>query len=67
LKVPVENVRSVVKYISAPTASGKSSSIFPAFVKSIGTADGGDVYLYLAFTNNGQTNFTMVARHRQNC
>jgi hypothetical protein len=60
LKVTLQGPRSTVKYISAPTGSGKSSSILPAFVQSIGTVDGGDVYLYLSIANNRQRYFKWV-------
>jgi hypothetical protein len=57
LKVTLQGPRSTVKYISAPTGSGKSSSILPAFVQSIGTVDGAGVYLYLSFASNRQRHF----------
>jgi hypothetical protein len=62
LKVTLQGPRSTIKYISAPTGSGKSSSssILPAFVQSIGTVDGGVVYLYLSFANNRQRHFKWV-------
>ena len=47
--------RGTVKYVCAPSASGKTTSIVPAFLKS----DKFTHYLYLAFHNNGRRNFKL--------
>jgi hypothetical protein len=44
--------RYVVKYLSAPAASGKTSSILPAFLRSTERDGGFTHYLYLSFDNN---------------
>jgi hypothetical protein len=54
-KVLAEN-RPVVKYISAPSKSGKTSSVLPAFLKS----ENSSCYLYLAFANNKGRNFELL-------
>ena len=50
-------VRHAVKYLSAPSGSGKTSCILPAFLKSTHNEDGFTHYLYLAFNNNGNNFF----------
>jgi hypothetical protein len=45
--------RALVNYISAPSASGKTASVLPAFLKSKKSTH----YLYLAFANNNGRNF----------
>jgi hypothetical protein len=51
------DIRQKVKYISAPIASGKTASVLPAFLESTEMVNGGDVYLYIAFSNNGGRHF----------
>jgi hypothetical protein len=61
----LEGNRKFVRYATAPTASGKTASILPAFLDSSEgnrLIDGVNVsfsyYIYLAFDNNGDRNFT---------
>lgn len=49
--------RGYVKYISAPPKSGKTSSVLPAFLKSIEMKNGGTHYIYVAFNNNNRRSF----------
>ena len=49
--------RAKVKYLSAPSGSGKTSCILPAFLKSTRNEDGFTHYLYLAFNNNANNFF----------
>jgi hypothetical protein len=52
--------RGVVKYLAAPSSSGKTCSVLPAFIESSTFAfkqDRGTHYLYLAFDNNGERHF----------
>jgi hypothetical protein len=51
--------RGVVKYLAAPSTSGKTCSVLPAFIESTTLPseeeedkEGGTHYLYLAFSNN---------------
>ena len=44
--------RQVIKYLSAPSGSGKTASILPAFLQSDFTH-----YLYIAFSNNDNRQF----------
>eukprot|EP01031_Cornospumella_fuschlensis_P031072 gene31072-37553_t len=52
-------LRQQVRYVAAPPASGKTSSILPAFLSSTGMKDGGTHYLYMAFNNNGCRSFSL--------
>lgn len=45
--------RALVKYLAAPGASGKTSSVLPAFLRSAERGGGFTHYIYLAFANNG--------------
>ena len=54
------NTRATIRYISAPSASGKTASVLPAFLKSAEKEDGGNIYLYLAFSNNNENHFTCL-------
>ncbi len=45
---PLEKARSVVHYISAPPASGKTASVLPSFLETAKATH----YLYLPFHNN---------------
>jgi hypothetical protein len=50
----------VVKYLAAPSTSGKSCSVLPAFIESstfLYDIGKGTHYLYLAFDNNGNRHF----------
>jgi hypothetical protein len=52
--------RGVVKYLAAPSSSGKSCSVLPAFIESstfLYDIVKGTHYLYLAFDNNGHRHF----------
>lgn len=49
------SIRRQVKYVCAPTASGKTTSILPAFLASTKFSH----YLYLAFVNNNKRNFRL--------
>jgi hypothetical protein len=49
--------RESVKYVSAPTRSGKTSSVLPAFLRSTSMVNGGTHYIYLAFHNNNNRSF----------
>ena len=49
--------RASVKYLSAPSGSGKTSCILPAFLKSTHKKGGFTHYLYLAFNNNADNFF----------
>ena len=49
--------RASVKYLSAPSGSGKTSCILPAFLKSTHNKGGFTHYLYLAFSNNDDNFF----------
>jgi hypothetical protein len=52
------SVRSIVKYISSPSASGKTSSVLPAFMESTKFEEnGGSYYIYIAFSNNDGRSF----------
>lgn len=55
----VQSTRKLIRYLAAPTASGKTACLLPAFLDSVESQrvfDGEDVaftyYLYLAFGNN---------------
>eukprot|EP00600_Ochromonadales_sp_CCMP1393_P001207 CAMPEP_0174979394 /NCGR_PEP_ID=MMETSP0004_2-20121128/14748_1 /TAXON_ID=420556 /ORGANISM="Ochromonas sp., Strain CCMP1393" /LENGTH=54 /DNA_ID=CAMNT_0016230899 /DNA_START=54 /DNA_END=215 /DNA_ORIENTATION=+ len=48
LKPSAGSTRKKVRYLSAPTASGKTSSVLPAFLESASMEDGGTHYLYIA-------------------
>ena len=54
-QAPPSNVRDSVKYVCAPSGSGKTCSILPAFLKSKFTH-----YLYIAFDNNNGRKFTLA-------
>jgi hypothetical protein len=45
--------RAAVRYVSAPTASGKTASVLPAFLGS----ETATHYLYIPFSNNGNYHF----------
>ena len=49
--------RPEVTYISAPSASGKTSSVLPAFLVSQHLENNGTHYFYLAFSNNNERSF----------
>jgi len=49
--------RESVKYVSAPTRSGKTSSVLPAFLRSTSMVNGGTHYIYMAFFNNNKRCF----------
>ena len=52
--------RAVVKYLSAPGGSGKTSCILPAFLKNAEKKVGGFThYLYLSFDNNAYKYFRL--------
>ena len=53
-------VRSVVNYIAAPSGSGKSACILPAFLQSQNCEIKFTHYLYLAFDNNDKRCFTAM-------
>ena len=52
----VSGARGIVKYVCAPGASGKTTSIVPAFLKSKRFTH----YLCLAFDNNGHRSFVLA-------
>jgi len=54
--------RSNVRYISAPSATGKTASVLPAFLCSTSMKGGGTHYIYLAFANNNQHHFVLSPR-----
>ena len=49
-----EQIRTWVKYIAAPSCSGKTTCILPAFLKTTLTH-----YFYIAFDNNQNNNFKL--------
>jgi hypothetical protein len=60
IKKPSIHIRAAVKYISAPTASGKTCSVLAAFLEATKMIDGPPPpthYLYIAFANNNRRNF----------
>ena len=50
-------VRASVKYLAAPGASGKTSAILPAFLRSAEREGGFTHYIYIAFKNNDSKTF----------
>jgi len=52
-----EDSRKEVRYISAPTRSGKTASVLPAFLQSTSMVGRSTYYFYLAFDNNNKRNF----------
>jgi hypothetical protein len=56
--------RAAVRYISSPTASGKTSSVLPAFLKSTTMESGGTHYIYLAISNNAGRSFKVSGESR---
>ncbi|KAJ1437706.1 hypothetical protein B484DRAFT_428226 [Ochromonadaceae sp. CCMP2298] len=56
------DIRAQVKYACAPTKSGKSSSVLPAFLKSAEGVQGFTHYLHLPFHNNGGRCFKVVGK-----
>ena len=52
----VDDARRVVKYVAAPSKSGKTASVLPAFLKTEGKLTH---YLYLAFSNNNEACFSV--------
>ena len=44
--------RKVVKYFAAPSASGKTCAVLPAFLRSAGKEGGFTHYIYIAYHNN---------------
>ena len=55
--------RSFVMYLTAPSKSGKTSSILPAFLKSAERNKDGKGfthYIYIAFKNNNKRNFSFL-------
>lgn len=53
--------RSTVRYLSAPSVSGKTASVLPAFLESKTATH----YLYIPFSNNGDFHFQAKAYRRQ--
>lgn len=53
----------VIKYVASPSASGKTSSILHAFLKSTKMQGGFTHYLYIAFTNNENMQFGLLDPH----
>ena len=56
LMAGTEEARKVVKYVAAPSRSGKTASILPAFLRTDGKLTH---YLYLAFSNNNDACFAV--------
>ena len=50
----------IVKYVSAPTANGKTASVLPAFLRSTEMNVKGTHYLYIAFNNNNERSFSSI-------
>jgi hypothetical protein len=59
IKAPTKSLkRGQIKYVCSGTASGKSSSVLPAFLQGVNNQDGGFThYLPLAFHNNNSKYF----------
>lgn len=53
--------RMYVKYLAAPSGTGKTSAILPIFLESAEAEDGGGFthYLYIAFSNNNGRSFVL--------
>ena len=48
----ISQIRTLVKYITAPTSTGKTSCVLPAFLKTTLTH-----YIFIAFSNNADNNY----------
>ena len=57
IKYIVDGDRKLVKYISAESGAGKSTSIIPIFLRGRNRDDDFTHYVYLPFSNNGKKNF----------
>ena len=51
---PLPTARAVVRYLAAPTASGKTSSILHAFLNHLEKGGNCSHYLYMSFANNNR-------------
>ena len=54
------NGRAELRYVSSPSATGKTSSILPAFLASKDMENNGTHYLYLPFNNNYERTFRAI-------